>query len=80
MQGKLPQGRGPWWYRLAGASQMGLLIVALAPFDWRQRKQILYAASLPVSIAQCAAIFVRLATISRRTSANKHYFFSSILT
>ena len=61
MQGKLPQGGGPWWYRLAGASQMGLLIVALAPFDWRQRKQILYAASLPVSIGQCAAIFVRLA-------------------
>jgi phosphatidylglycerophosphate synthase len=63
MQGKLPQGGGPWWYRLAGASQMGLLIVALAPFDWRERKQFLTVASLPISIGQCAAIFVRLAII-----------------
>jgi phosphatidylglycerophosphate synthase len=63
MQGKLPRGGGPWWYRLAGASQMGILIVALAPFDWRQRKHFLTAASLPVSIGQCAAIFVRLAMI-----------------
>ena len=62
MQGNLPQGGGPWWYRLAGASQMGLLIVALAPFDWRKRKQFLTAASLPVSLGQCAAIFARLAT------------------
>jgi phosphatidylglycerophosphate synthase len=61
LQGKLPQGGGPWWYRLAGASQMGLLIVALAPFDWRRRKQFLTAASLPISIGQCAAIFARLA-------------------
>ena len=63
IQGKLPQGGGPWWYRLAGASQMGLLILALAPFDWRQRKQFLTAASLPISIGQCAAIFVRLTMI-----------------
>ena len=63
MQGKLPQGGGPWWYRLVGASQMGLLIVALAPFDWRQRKQFLTAASFPVSIGQCTAIFVRLSMI-----------------
>ena len=63
MQGKLPQGGGPWWYRLVGASQMGLLIVALAPFDWRQRKQFLTAASFPISIGQCTAIFVRLAMI-----------------
>ena len=60
MQGNLPQGGGPWWYRMAGASQMGLLIVALTPFDSRQRKRILIAASLPVSIGQCAAIAVRL--------------------
>jgi phosphatidylglycerophosphate synthase len=63
MQGKLPQGGGPWWYRLAGASQMGLLIVALAPFDWRQRKQFLITASLPISIGQCVAIVVRIAMI-----------------
>lgn len=61
MQGDLPQGGGPWWYRLAGASQMGLLIVALAPFDWPKRKQILFTASLPVSMGQCAAIGVHLA-------------------
>ncbi len=60
MQGKLPEGGGPWWYRIAGASQMGFLIVALAPFDWRQRKQILTAASLPVCIGQCVAIVVCL--------------------
>jgi phosphatidylglycerophosphate synthase len=61
MQGKLPQGGGPLWYRLAGASQMGLLIGALAPFDWRQRKQFLTAASFPITIGQCTAIFVHLA-------------------
>jgi len=60
-QGKLPQGGGPWWYRIVGASQMGLLILALAPIDWQRRKQILAAASLPVSCGQCAAIVVLLA-------------------
>jgi len=68
-QGKLPRGGGPWWYRLAGASQMGLLIVALAPFDWRQRKQFLTAASLPITMAQCIAIFVRLSMIPRHIRA-----------
>jgi len=63
MQGKLPQGGGSWWYRLAGTSQMGLLIVALAPFDWRQRKRYLTAVSLPISFGQCTAIVVRLAMI-----------------
>jgi phosphatidylglycerophosphate synthase len=66
MQGKLPEGGGPWWYRIAGASQMGVLIGTLAPFDWRLRKQILTAASLPVSIGQCAAICVRLARKLRK--------------
>jgi phosphatidylglycerophosphate synthase len=66
IQGELPQGGGPWWYRLFGASQMGLLIIALAPFDWRKRKQFLTAASLPISIGQCAAIFVRLAMTLKR--------------
>jgi len=60
LQGKLPQGGGPWWSRIVGASQMGLLIVALAPIDWRQRKQMLTAASLPVISGQCAAIVVLL--------------------
>jgi len=59
-QGKLPQGGGPWWYRMIGASQMALLIVALAPINWKQRKQLLTAISLPVSIGQCAAIIVLL--------------------
>jgi phosphatidylglycerophosphate synthase len=59
-QGKLPQGGGPWWYRMVGASQMALLIVALAPINWKQRKHILTAISLPVSIGQCAAIIVLL--------------------
>ena len=62
-QGELPQGGGPWWYRLAGASQMGLHIVALAPFDWRNRKKFLTTASVPISIGQCAAILLRLAAI-----------------
>jgi phosphatidylglycerophosphate synthase len=59
-QSNLPQGGGPWWYRFAGAGQMGLLIIALAPFDWNKRKQLLSTASVPISIAQSAAIFVRL--------------------
>lgn len=57
LQGNLPRGGGPWWYRLAGSSQMGLLIVILAPFDWTQRKKILSSASLPVSIGQCTVIY-----------------------
>ncbi len=67
-QGKLPRGGGSWWYRLAGVGQMGLLIVALAPFNWRKRKQFLSAASVPISIGQSAAIFVRLAITLKQGS------------
>jgi len=72
-QGKLPHGGGPWWYRTIGASQMAILIVALAPIDWRQRKQILTAVSLPVSGAQCAAIFIHL-IMKLRESQGKSLF------
>ena len=60
MQGKLPQGGGPWWCRVTGTSQMGLFFVALTPIDFQMRKQILTAVALPVSSAQCAAILVLL--------------------
>lgn len=62
-QGNLPHGGGPWWYRLAGAGQMGLLIIAFAPFDWKVRKKFLTTVSVPISIGQCAAILLRLAAI-----------------
>lgn len=68
-QGKLPQGGGPWWYRLAGVSQMGLLIAALAPFDWPKRKQFLTAASVPISIGQCSAILTRMATLLKHNNS-----------
>jgi len=72
-QSNLPRGGGPWWYRIAGVGQMGLLIVALAPFDWQKRKQFLSAASVPISIGQSAAIFVRLAiTLKQHSGNSKH--------
>jgi phosphatidylglycerophosphate synthase len=69
-RGKLPQGGGPWWYRLAGVGQMVFIIVALAPFNWRFRQQILTAASLPIVSVQCAAILVRL-TLSFKHSRGR---------
>jgi phosphatidylglycerophosphate synthase len=60
-RGKLPQGGGPLWYRMIGASQMALLIGALAPINWLWRKQILTAISLPICIGQCTAIIILLA-------------------
>jgi phosphatidylglycerophosphate synthase len=59
--GHLPQGGGPWWSRLAGASQAGLFFVALAPFGGRWRNQLLASAALPVSTGQCIALLVLLA-------------------
>jgi phosphatidylglycerophosphate synthase len=60
MHGKLPQGGGPWWCRVTGTGQMGLLFLALTPIDFPRRKQILTAVALPVSSAQCAAVLVLL--------------------
>ncbi len=74
LQGNLPRGGGPWWYRLAGSSQMGLLIVSLAPFDWTQRKQILTSASLPVSIGQCTAIFANIASKLKESEGKRTLF------
>jgi phosphatidylglycerophosphate synthase len=59
--GNLPQGGGPWWSRLAGASQTGLFFIALAPFGGRSRNRLLAFAALPVSIVQCMAVLVLLA-------------------
>jgi phosphatidylglycerophosphate synthase len=58
--GKLPQGGGPWWSRLAGACQTGLILIALAPFEPRQRNRFLSLAALPVSAGQCLALLVLL--------------------
>ena len=57
-QGNLPQGGGPWWTRLTGTGQMALFFVALTPFDFQKRRQILTAVALPISSAQCATIVV----------------------
>jgi phosphatidylglycerophosphate synthase len=59
--GNLPQGGGPWWSRLAGASQTGLFFTALAPFGGRWRNRLLAFAALPVSAAQSIALLVLLA-------------------
>lgn len=59
--GHLPQGGGPWWSRLAGASQTGLFFAALAPFGGRWRNRLLTSAALPVSTGQCIALLVLLA-------------------
>jgi phosphatidylglycerophosphate synthase len=60
MQGKLPKGGGPWWYRVTGTGQMVLFFVALTPIEFRKRKQLLTAVALAVSSAQCAAILFHL--------------------
>ena len=60
-QGKLPQGGGPWWSRLAGAGQTGLFFAALAPFEGRWRKRFLTIAAVPVSAGQYVALLVLLA-------------------
>jgi phosphatidylglycerophosphate synthase len=57
--GNLPQGGGPWWSRLAGASQTGLFFIALAPFGERWRNRFLTIAALPVSTVQCVALLAR---------------------
>lgn len=63
IDGKLPWGGGPWWYRLAGVSQMGLIIVALAPFNWPKCSQFLTSTSVPIGIGQCSAILTHIATL-----------------
>ena len=60
-RGELPRGGGPWWSRLAGASQTGLFFIALAPFGGRWRNRFLTIAALPVSAGQCIALLVLLA-------------------
>jgi phosphatidylglycerophosphate synthase len=60
-QADLPQGGGPWWSRLAGASQTGLFFAALAPFGGRWRNRLLTIAALPVSTVQCIALLALLA-------------------
>ncbi len=67
LHGKLPQGGGPWWCRVTGTGQMGLLFLALTPIDFPRRKLILTAGALPVSSAQCAAVLVLL---SRKLGEN----------
>jgi phosphatidylglycerophosphate synthase len=60
LHNKLPKGGGPWWCRVTGTGQMGLLFLALIPIDFPRRKQILTAVALPVSGAQCVAVLVLL--------------------
>jgi phosphatidylglycerophosphate synthase len=60
IQGKLPEGGGPWWYRVTGTGQMVLFCVALTPIEFKKRKQLLTAVAIPVSSAQCAAVLFHL--------------------
>lgn len=60
-RGKLPHGGGPWWSRVTGTAQMLLFLTALAPIDKQWRRQVLAAATLPVSVGQGITIIILLA-------------------
>ena len=65
----MPAGGGPWWGRVTGVAQMGLLLVALAPVEFAGRTAALTIAAVPVSAAQfaimIALLFVREGTTAR---------------
>ena len=63
--GDLPRGGGPWWARVTGAAQMGLILVALAPTRWRWRRRVLTTTVGPISMSQ---LVVQTALLARRWS------------
>jgi len=61
--GGLPHGGGPWWARVTGAAQMGLVLLALAPSRSRSRRRVLSMLPGPISMGQLAT---QLALLARR--------------
>jgi phosphatidylglycerophosphate synthase len=61
--GGLPRGGGPWWARVTGAAQMGLVLLALAPTQQLWRQRLLRTMTGPISIGQLVA---QLALLARR--------------
>jgi phosphatidylglycerophosphate synthase len=61
--GGLPRGGGPWWARVTGAAQMGLLLLALAPTRRSGRRRLIRALTGPISIGQLVA---QIALLPRR--------------
>jgi phosphatidylglycerophosphate synthase len=58
--GGLPAGGGPWWGRVTGVAQMGLLLAALAPIVAPGRARVLTLAAVPVSAAQLVTLIAVL--------------------
>jgi phosphatidylglycerophosphate synthase len=61
--GRLPRGGGPWWARVTGAAQMGMVLLALAPTRRSWRRRLLRTITGPISIGQ---LVVQLTLLARR--------------
>jgi phosphatidylglycerophosphate synthase len=61
--GGLPRGGGPWWARVTGAAQMGLVLLALAPTRRMWRRRLLTTTAGPISMCQ---LVVQIALLARR--------------
>lgn len=57
-EGKLPSGGGPWWSRVTGVAQMGLILLALSPIGRETRSKLLRLAAFPVSASQGLVMLV----------------------
>jgi phosphatidylglycerophosphate synthase len=66
--GDVPRGGGPWWARVTGAAQMGMVLLALAPTRKAWRGRPLRTMCGPISIGQLVAQLTLLAR--RRQSAD----------
>lgn len=67
--GRLPRGGGPWWARVSGAAQMGLILVALAPTCERWRWRVLTTTAVPISLGQLVVQVVLLGLRLRADTA-----------
>lgn len=66
--GGLPRGGGPWWARLSGAAQMGLVLLALAPVRSTWRLRLLRFAAPPIALGQ---LVVQLALLGARRGSGR---------
>lgn len=61
LAGGLPAGGGPWWSRVTGMTQMGVLMAAFAPVTGAVRDEVFSFVIWPVSLAQLATMLALLA-------------------
>ena len=62
--GQLPVGGGPWWGRITGSTQMGLIFLALWPWVGPTRDSILFWLAWPIVAAQSLAMVLTLPRFS----------------